>query len=528
MIRVALYARYSTDHQRAASIDDQLRLCREFAVRQAWTVTADFQDAAQSGTSLTRPGFQSLVRAAMEGHFDIVLAESLDRFSRDQEHTAGIFKRLTFAGVRIVTVSEGDIGHLHIGLKGTMNALYLHELAQKTRRGLRGRVEAGKSGGGLSYGYRVVRSASGERGDLEIDIEEADVVRRLCHAYVDGVSPKGIAKRLNAEGIMGPGGRAWSPSTIHGHRRRGTGILNNELYVGRRVWNRLHYVKDPDTGRRISRINPPSEWVVSDVPHLRIVDDELWKAVKTRQAETRNLIVQSGVLMRARRPRHLFSGLTTCGSCGGGFVLTGKGTLACFNARDRGTCTNRRTIKREDLEDRVMRAMQKRLFDPEAYTEFCAGFSEEWARLRREHQARLAKAPREIAAVKRRAREILDLMLQGFRSEEWKAELEQLDERRARLEAILASRKLDLPKQFPQPQLAAMFQSSASEFAAALQREGSMRDHARAEIREIVEKIVIPPGNALLQLIGRPEKMLSVARGEQRATDGIDGCGGGI
>src|SRR5687767_12918869 len=97
------------------------------------------------------------MRDALNQRFDIVLAEALDRFSRDQEDTAGLFKRLTFAGVNIVTLAEGDITHLHIGLKGTMNALFLKELAEKTRRGLRGRVEAGRSGGGISYGYRIVR-----------------------------------------------------------------------------------------------------------------------------------------------------------------------------------------------------------------------------------------------------------------------------------------------------------------------------------------------------------------------------------
>ncbi len=104
----------------------------------------------------------------VDGRFDVVLAEAFDRFGRDQEDTAGLFKRLTFAAVNIVTLAEGDITHLHVGLKGTMNALFLKDLADKTRRGLRGRVELGKSGGGLCYGYRVRRTkpdgmATGER-----------------------------------------------------------------------------------------------------------------------------------------------------------------------------------------------------------------------------------------------------------------------------------------------------------------------------------------------------------------------------
>src|SRR5215211_8474368 len=103
-----------------------------------------------------RPGFQAMMREALEKKVDIVMAEALDRFSRDQEDTAGLFKRLTFAGVNIVTLAEGDITYLHIGFKGTMNALFLKDLADKTRRGLQGRVKGGHSAGGLSYGYQVV------------------------------------------------------------------------------------------------------------------------------------------------------------------------------------------------------------------------------------------------------------------------------------------------------------------------------------------------------------------------------------
>ena len=160
-MRVGVYARYSSDNQRDGSIADQLRICRAFAERQDWTIADEYSDHAVSGATLLRSGFQALMRDALNRRFDIVLAESFDRFSRDQEDTAGRFKRLTFAGVNIVTLAEGDITHLHIGFKGTMNALFLKDLAEKTRRGLRGRIENGKSAGGLCYGYRVVKTLSG-------------------------------------------------------------------------------------------------------------------------------------------------------------------------------------------------------------------------------------------------------------------------------------------------------------------------------------------------------------------------------
>jgi site-specific DNA recombinase len=205
-MKIAIYARYSSDNQRDASIADQLRICREFAVRQGWTISQEFTDHAISGATLLRSGFQALMRDALNRRFDVVLAESLDRFSRDQEDTAGLFKRLTFAGVNIVTFAEGDIMHLHIGFKGTMNALFLKDLAEKTHRGLRGRVESGKAGGGLCYGYRVVRMMAGTTvttGEREIGPTEAAIVQRIFREFIAGHSPKQIAKMLNGEGILG-------------------------------------------------------------------------------------------------------------------------------------------------------------------------------------------------------------------------------------------------------------------------------------------------------------------------------------
>src|SRR5436190_683414 len=98
-----------------------------------------------------------------------------------------------------------------------------------------------------------------------------------------GRSSRTIALGLNADGNPGPQGRAWGPSTIHGNLVRRNGILNNELYIGRLIWNRQRFLKDPDTGKRIAKPNPPSAWILHEVPELRVLDDELWAAVKTLQ-----------------------------------------------------------------------------------------------------------------------------------------------------------------------------------------------------------------------------------------------------
>jgi len=222
MARIALYARYSSDMQSTSSIDDQFRICRDQAAREKWKVAGTYKDAAISGASVTlRPGIQALLQDATAGKFEIVLAEALDRVSRDQADVAILFKHLKFAGVKIVTLAEGEISELHVGLKGTMNALFLKDLAAKTHRGLRGRVEKGKAGGGLCYGYDVVKRLDGNgepiRGERKINEAEATIVRRIFREFADGKSPKAIARDLNRDNIPGPFGKNWGDTTIRGH-----------------------------------------------------------------------------------------------------------------------------------------------------------------------------------------------------------------------------------------------------------------------------------------------------------------------
>ena len=182
-MRAAIYARYSSDLQSAASIDDQVRLCRKRADTEGWHILEAYADQAMSGASTLRPGYQKMLMDARDGKFDVLIAEALDRLSRDQEDIAGLYKQLTFAGVKLITLSEGEINELHVGLKGTMNALFLKDLAVKTRRGQRGRVEAGKIPGGNSFGYKIIRTLKDDgtvtTGEREIDLEQATIIKRI-------------------------------------------------------------------------------------------------------------------------------------------------------------------------------------------------------------------------------------------------------------------------------------------------------------------------------------------------------------
>ena len=288
------------------------------------------------------------------------------------------------------------------------------------------------------------------------------------------------------------------------------------------MWNRQRFLKDPDHGKRVARLNPPSEWITKDVPELRIVDDALWRAAKERQERTRHTMTAG--IVRARRPKYLFSGKTSCATCGGGFTLSSRDLLVCFNARERGTCSNQRAIKRQEVEARVLRAMRELFFEPGVFEEFCKAFVAEQERLRRERQAQMGDIRREIAAVQRRREDILQAFSEGMRSESWKDELPTLDVQERELNAALVDPKLPALH----PHMAEVFRRKATDLAAGLEHD-EHREAAREALRGFLDRIVIPPDDGLLQVEGNFGKMLTAAGGQAvAAAVGHVGCGGGI
>lgn len=410
-MRAAIYARYSSDHQRDASIEDQMRLCRIRLEREGWEAAGEFDDRAISGASMVRPGLQDLLTRARAGCFDVVVCEALDRLSRDQADVAQIYKQLKFSGVEIITLSEGPISELHVGLKGTMNALFLKDLADKTRRGLRGRVEHGCSGGGISYGYDVVKTlderGEPDRGQRTINPQQAEVIRRVFELYATGHSPRKIANILNNDRIPGPSGGLWRDTTIRGHITRGTGLLNNELYIGRLIWNRQRYIKDPSSGRRVSRINDTDELIVTDVHELRIVDDLLWQKVKARQTGIRTSEpvrkLRESRFWERRRPKHLLTGMVFCAACGEAFASIGRDYLGCSRARSSKSCKNTHSIRRAYLEGHILDALKCNLMAPDLVEAFVEEFHAEVERQRRTDVTAEAAHHKDLAKITRKS-----------------------------------------------------------------------------------------------------------------------------
>ncbi len=380
-----------------------------------------------------------------------------------------------------------------------MNALFLKDLAAKTHRGLRGRVTAGKSAGGACYGYKPIRQTNthGEplRGDRTIEDGEARIVNRIFRMFAEGHSPVAIAKTLNADSVPGPEGRAWRDTTIRGHAARGTGILRNELYIGRLIWNRMHFIKDPATGKRISRMNPPEQWVTEDVPHLRIVDQELWTRVQTRLATMREAAGANNPdrpkFWENRRAQHILSGKVFCAACGGAMTSVGKHYLACSAARKQGICGNLAGIKRSTLETLVIDALRANLMQPDDVKEFIVAFTVEWNRIAAEAGAQQAHDDATLSNVQRKIDRIIDAIAEGLRTPDMKEKLEALSAQKAALESRAVNRRAPLPAMHPN--LAEVYRNKVASLQTAIT---SSHDHAGVleRLRDLIERVDVGPG----------------------------------
>src|SRR5712672_864266 len=411
MKKALIYARFSTDPQNERSIEDQITLCRDYASRNNIDVIDVHEDRARSGGSIMGRGcLLRLLDQARDRSFDVVVVEALDRLSRDMEDLAGIHKRLSFLGIEIRAVHEGVVNTVLVGLRGLVGKLYREDNAHKVRRGLSGRVGQGLNAGGRASGYAPI---AGDKGKRTIVEAEAQIVRRIFEEYIGGRTPREIAHDLNNEGIVPPRGRSWNASTINGNMQRGTGLIQNELYAGRLVWNKVRMVKDPDTGKRLSRPNAKKDWQTADVPDLRIVSQELFGAAQSRkQGRGRTLLYWQG------RPRHMLSGMLRCGACGAGMSTNGKDKserirIRCSAATESGTCRDAKTFYLHTVECAVLAGLEAEMRHPGVIAEYVRTYLEERKRLSAKANAKKAHLEMRLGELNREIDRLVDAIAKG-------------------------------------------------------------------------------------------------------------------
>jgi site-specific DNA recombinase len=396
-MRAAIYARKSTEQHGVAdevrSVARQVEHARAFAASRGWTVEPvhEYVDDGISGAEFERrPAFLRLMNALTpRPAFDVLVMSEESRLGREQIETAYALKTLMQAGVRVFYYLDGQertldtpMDKLLLSVSAFADELERERARQRTKDALSQKARAGHVTGGRVFGYDNVDVPlpDGSRSHVERRINEAEaaVVRRAFTLAAEGVGVRRIARILNDEGHIAPRAQrgrpsAWAPSSVYA-------VLQRELYRGVVVWNQTR--KRDKWGKVRPEARSPEEWMRTERPDLRIVDEALWQAANTIRDTKRAAYLQATAGLRHGRAcracdrdsKYLLPGFARCGHCGGGLKVVSRqhgGRRAffyvCSSWYDRGpsVCSVRLMTPMRDLDAAVLDALREDVLRPE-------------------------------------------------------------------------------------------------------------------------------------------------------------------
>lgn len=377
-----LYARYSSDKQREASIDDQLRVCHDYCEVEGIEVIKAYTDYALSGKTDQRPQFRQMIANAPES--DYVVVYMFDRFSRDRYDSATYKKALRECGVRVISATEKvedtPEGGLQEGLLEILSEYYVADLARKVRRGMEGNALKAKNNGYKIFGY----ATDPQTRKYVIDDVEAEVVREVFARYIDGESQLSIANKLASEGWTTSTG---APVESNWVRR----ILGREAYTGIYQWGGIR--------------------VEGGMPQI-ISKETFRRAQTTPRAKTRK---------NEKWAKYRLSGKLYCGLCGkrmhgfGGTGKTGR-RYYYYGCKEKGGC-HRSGVRREYVEDALADVVLRVTADEEQMRELARRVAEASQR-DSETKAQLESCDEQIATLVRERQNLSKAARMGFITEE--------------------------------------------------------------------------------------------------------------
>lgn len=311
MTRAATYLRVSTEDQAERyGLAAQRHALEAALVARRYTFVREYVDEGVSGATERRAHLDQCLADARVRQFDVLLTYDSSRLARDGRLWTNLVHDFGLASVRVEYLTlppdETPVGEFMRWIMAGVGQLERATIRERTHAGRLAKARSGRFvTGRWPYGYRYVA------GVLEADPAAALVVRELFEAVGnEGLSLRGLARRLQERGLCSPRGRHWRPTTLHR-------ILANPAYRGAAVYNRRRFARVE--GRRSPRVTrkPEAEWITIPVPAL--VPEELWQRVQARLA--------AAVGGRPAQTVYLLSGRLRCGVCGrklhGGPTRTG-------------------------------------------------------------------------------------------------------------------------------------------------------------------------------------------------------------
>ena len=385
-MKAAIYCRLSKEDEtktgESESIQNQKSMLLQYAMEKGFELYQIYSDEDYSGIDRNRPAFNEMIRAASEHKFDVVLAKTQSRFTRDMElvekYLHGKFIEWDIRFIAVVDhVDTGDTANKKSRqINGLINEWYLEDLSANVRSVLDHKRKEGQYIASFAlYGYQ---KDSAVKGRLQIDPEAAEVVKRIYAMTLCGVGAHKIAQILNEEGVLSPTAykqqngyccrlarktlyeSLWSSGTIYQ-------MLHNQTYAGDLVQGR--HKKVSYKSKRTVWL-PKSQWIVVENTHEAIIDKDTYDTVQ-RMMQRRTRSGAGGMV-------HPLARKVVCSCCGCIMEQTGRppkadGTRVRYvrcrmHQRAPERCGNKTCTNLDDLQELVLRRIQEyaeEYFDPE-------------------------------------------------------------------------------------------------------------------------------------------------------------------
>ena len=491
--RAATYERFSSDLQKDKSIDDQYAENQRIAERIPAEIIKRFNDYAKTAaTMFERSGLHNLLEAARNREFDVVICYDQSRLARDTEDMSHILKLFAYYDIELWTV-RGKASTLEAHIYAAINQQQRDDIAINVRRGHNGIIRDGKIPGRPPYGYKTTE----RKGEIEIDLHESAVVRRIYDMYINGMSPRAIAIALTNEGIPSPNGGRWNFRTLFscdGANER-LGILCNPIYTGKVIWNRRRFQRKPEGGRIGSKPSPENVLEAELPERLHIIDSATFEAAQAvRMKRKKNK--RTGRVPFLARADYLLAGLLKCGVCNGPIRVRGKADgvtyIQCVSAGTHGACTHSRNYRLEAVTQEVITGVCELLRDAETIKATLASHAKEQAAINKDKRGELAK----VRAERNRIQLRIDRLVEAIETSDTPvavlmAKLSGLEVERVALAE--RERLLDAETTVVDLHPAAMKAFNASVETLALALGKAITPEVRAAFRNLVDTIVLNP-----------------------------------
>lgn len=416
MKNAVIYARYSSHAQNDASIEQQLRECKEYAVKNDLRIVGEYCDHAVTGRYDTRPEFQRMMRDAAKKRFERVLVYKMDRFARNRYDSAIYKARLKKYDIKVFSVKEqipeGPEGILLEAVLEGSAEYYSANLAQNVVRGMEDNARACKvNNGNLPLGY-----VKGTDGKYAVEPSEARIVKEIFELYADGMNVKDIITSLNARGLKTSRGVSFNKNSFYT-------MLHNERYIGVYEWRTI----------RVENGVPP------------IISKELFEKVQARMKK----VAKAPAAARSEAD-YILTGKLFCGLCGSPMVgESGTGYngstyyyYKCIKNKREHAC-NKKAVRQKLIEDKVVYSVIEKCLTPEVIDRVVTA-----ALVLQEKESDasvLASLEGNLAETRRLINNVISAIEQGIITPTTKARLEELEERRSLLEAQIEEQKAVKP-----------------------------------------------------------------------------------